>query len=70
MTFSAKFLPVLAMAVALPPAAAQARRHPPQGSAQYDLAPLNHQDQYKQVLVSEVPQNAATVDNPSTISVA
>jgi hypothetical protein len=67
MLFSAKLLPVLALAVALSPVAAQARRDPPQSPAQYYLTQLNHQDQHKQVRVSEVSQSSATVDDPSTI---
>jgi hypothetical protein len=67
MSISSKILPAIALAVALTPLAAQARRNPSPGPAQYYLAPLHHQNQHKPVRVSGVMPSSATIDNPTTI---
>ena len=58
MSFISKFLPALALAVALSPLAAQARRDVPPGPAKYYLAPLHH---------DPVKSASATIDNPRTM---
>jgi hypothetical protein len=58
MSMSLKFLPAVALAVALSPFAAQARSDHPPGPAQYYLAPLHH---------DPVMTDSATIDNPTTI---
>lgn len=58
MSISSKILTAVAMAVALPPMAAQAHSSPQPRPAQHYLAPL-HQDQ--------VMTGSATIDDPTTI---
>ena len=59
MSISSKILTVVALAVALSPLAAQARRDVPPGLAKYYLASLHH---------DPVKSGSATIDNPRTIN--
>jgi hypothetical protein len=65
MSIASKLLPALALAIALSPVAAQARRTPQPGPAQYYLAPLHHQDALKSSYVDKVMVGSATIDRPS-----
>jgi hypothetical protein len=58
MSISSKILPAVTLVVALSPLAAQARSNPQPNPAQYDPAPLNHQNQ--------VMTGSATIDDPTT----
>ena len=53
-------MPALALALALSPLAAQARRTPQPGPAQYYVAKLQHHQ-------DPVMTGSATIDNPTTI---
>ena len=59
MSITLKILPAIALAVALSPLTAQARRDVPPRPATYYLAPLHH---------DPVKSGSATIDNPRTIN--
>jgi len=65
MSIASKFLPALALAVALSPVAAQARSDAQPSPAQYYLAPLHHQDVQKPAHGDRVMVGSATIDSPS-----
>ena len=58
MSISSRILPAITLVVALSPLAAQAHSNPQPSLAQYDPAPLNHQNQ--------VMTSSATIDDPTT----
>ncbi len=66
MSIASKLLPALALAIALSPVAAQARRNVQPGPTQYYLAPLPHQDVQNPSHIDEVMVGSATIDSPSS----
>ena len=65
MSSTSKFLPALALAIALSPVAAQAQHNPQPSPAQHYLATLHHQDVQKPSYIDTVMVGSATIDSPS-----